>query len=470
MSLPSEHARMEPADHPELPYWHALAVQAMVWAWPLYEMQRMRAATAPRRTAGDGFAGDSATSALRWFNTLSHARQRIRPGGSRVVLPNNDTLYSNAWLDMSDQQAVVIDLPDMGDRYHVLGLIDFYNNPFAHIGTRLHGNAGGAFLITPPNWHGEVPDLFRQPGRHVTAPTVWVWLIGRLLVDSDNDLPAVTSLQDRMAIRSLPDWLAGMPSRALRKPVPQGWDQAFTWRQFLQVVNEALVHCPPPVQEGALLQAWGGLGLVSGSPQASGIRLRPVIEHAWEMASRQVLPMLDMRFDCLGADQPRAGWTASIMPMAENFGGDYLRRAIIARQAIGAVSPREAIYPRCDTDAEGEPLDGTHSYRMRFAPGCLPPVSAFWSITMYDATDGMLVANPIDRYAIGDRTPGLHTDADGSLTIYVQEQAPENPVAFANWLPCPSGRFLLCLRAYLPDPAMANGQYLLPPLERCAAQ
>ena len=460
---------MEPAEHPELPYWHALAVQAMVWAWPLYEMQRMRAATAPRRTSREGFAGESATSAMRWFNTLSHARQRIRPGGSRVVLPNNDTLYSNAWLDLSDQHAVVIELPDMGERYHVLGLIDFYTNPFAHIGTRLNGNAGGAFLITPPQWCGEVPEVFRQPGHHVAAPTAWVWMIGRLLVDSDEDLPAVTALQDHLAIRSLPDWLAGAPSRPLRRPVAQGWDQPFTWHHFLQVVNQALSHCPPPAHECALVLAWAGMGLGAGLPNPA-TPLRPVIEHAWETASRQVLPMLDMRFDRLGADHARHGWTASIMPMAENFGGDSLRRAVIARQAIGAVSPNEAIYPRCDTDADGEPLDGAHCYRMRFEPGCLPPVSAFWSITMYDATDGMLVANPIDRYAIGDRTPGLYKDSDGSLTIQVQQHAPVHPEARANWLPCPPGRFLLCLRAYLPDPAMADGRYVLPPLERCGAR
>ncbi len=462
---------MEPADHPELPYWHAAAVQAMVWAWPLYEMQRMRATTAPRRIALEGFAGDSATSALRWFNTLSHARQRLRPGGSRVVLPNNDTLYSNAWLDMSDQQAVVIELPVMEDRYHVLGLIDFYTNPFAHIGTRVHGNAGGAFLITPPDWSNEVPEPFRQQGRHVIAPTAWVWLIGRILVDSDDDLPAVTALQDHMAIRSLPDWLAGLPSRALRKPVAQAWDQTFTWRHFLRVVNEALAHCPPPVHESALVEAWAVLGM---GPEPRAPRperpLRPVIEHAWMTASRQVLPMLDMRFDCLGTDQAKTGWTASIMPTAEHFGGDYLRRAVIARQAIGAVSPQEAIYPRCDTDAAGEPLEGAYCYRMKFAPGCLPPVSAFWSITMYDAFDGMLVANPIDRYAIGDRTPGLYIDADGSLTIQVQHYAPELPQARANWLPCPAGRFLLCMRAYLPDPVMEDGRYVLPSLERCPAQ
>lgn len=257
----------------------------MVWAWPLYEMQRMRAATAPRRTEADGFAGDDPKSPWRWFNTFTHARQRLRPGGSRVVLPNNDTLYSNAWLDLTDNHGLVIDLPDMGDRYHVLGLMDFYTNPFAHLGTRLHGNRGGPFLITPPGWQGAVPEPFEQTGRHVPAPTPWAWLIGRLLVDSDEDLPKVTALQDRMSIRTLPDWLEGRPARPLRRPVAQGLGQPFSWRHFLQVVGDAMVHCPPAPEEAALAKQWETLGL-SPDGDAHTLPLRPVIESAWDEIGR----------------------------------------------------------------------------------------------------------------------------------------------------------------------------------------
>ncbi len=452
---------MAPVSHPELPYWRALAVQAMVWAWPLYEMQRMRAATAPRRTESDGFAGDDPQSPWRWFNTFIHARQRLRPGGSRVVLPNNDTLYSNAWLDLTENQGLVVDLPNMGDRYHVLGLMDFYTNPFAHLGTRLHGNGGGPFLITPPGWQGAVPEQFVQTGRHVPAPTPWVWLIGRLLVDSEEDLPAVTALQDRMLIRTLPDWLEGRPARALRRPVAQGFNQPFSWRHFLQVVSDALAHCPPEPQETLLTQPWQALGLAPGN-EAGGAALRPVIELAWEEAAVEVQRMLNMPFDQLDSDQSHRGWAPSLMPLSGSFDGDFLRRAVIARQAIGAVAPQEALYLRCESDSEGRALHGEHVYLIRFEPGQLPPVKAFWSITMYDASDGMLVANPIDRFSIGDRTPGLQADADGGLTLYLQHNAPDEPAERANWLPSPAGGFTLCLRAYLPDPSLLEGLFVLP--------
>ncbi len=457
---------MAPQNHPEFPYWRALAVQAMVWAWPLYEMQRMRAATAPRRTEADGFAGDDPKSPWRWFNTFTHARQRLRPGGSRVVLPNNDTLYSNAWLDLTDNHGLVIDLPDMGDRYHVLGLMDFYTNPFAHLGTRLHGNRGGSFLITPPGWQGAVPEPFEKTGRHVPAPTPWVWLIGRLLVDSDEDLPKVTALQDRMSIRTLPDWLEGRPARPLRSPVAQGFGQPFSWRHFLQVVGDAMVHCPPAPEEAALAKQWETLGL-SPDSNAHTLPLRPVIESAWDEATAQVLKMLDMPFDQLGCDQARCGWAPSLMPLSGRFDGDFLRRAVIARQAIGAVAPQEALYLRCESDSDGQVLHGEHAYRIRFAPGQLPPVQAFWSMTMYDASDGMLVANPIDRFSIGDRTPGLQPDEDGGLTLYLQHQEPTSPAGRANWLPSPAGGFTLCLRAYLPHPHLVEGLFVLAPPVRC---
>ena len=453
---------MTPASHPELPYWRALAVQAMVWAWPLYEMQRMRTATAPRRTEADGFAGEDPQSPWRWFNTFVHARQRLRPGGSRVVLPNNDTLYSNAWLDLTDHQGLVIELPDMGDRYHVLGLMDFYTNPFAHLGTRLHGNRGGPFLITPPGWQGAVPERFKQTDRHVQAPTPWVWLIGRLLVDSDQDLPAVTALQDSMRILSLPDWREGRSARALRRPVAQGFNLPFSWRHFLQVVGDAMAHCPPEPQEALLIKPWQALGLCPDS--AAGVpALRPVMESAWEEASAEVLRMLDMPFEQLDSDQAHHGWAPSIIPLSGRFDGDFLRRAVIARQAIGAVAPQEALYLRCESDADGQALHGEHAYRIRFEPGQLPPVKAFWSITMYDAGDGMLVENPIARFSIGDRTPGLQADQDGGLTLCLQHRAPDDPAERANWLPSPSGGFTVCLRAYLPHPDLLEGLFVLPP-------
>ncbi|MCB2008869.1 MAG: DUF1214 domain-containing protein, partial [Rhodoferax sp.] len=134
--------------------------------------------------------------------------------------------------------------------------------------------------------------------------------------------------------------------------------------------------------------------------------------------------------------------------------------------SIGALETREAAYPRCETDAAGELLSGAHRYTIRFAPGQLPPVDAFWSITLYRASDYFLVPNPIERYSIGDRTAGLVFDADGGLSITIAHHAPLDAAQRANWLPAPEDRFFLCLRAYLPRPEMLDGRYRLPDPQR----
>lgn len=153
------------------------------------------------------------------------------------------------------------------------------------------------------------------------------------------------------------------------------------------------------------------------------------------------------------------------MPLVEgSFGEDHLARALVALKYIGMLESREATYPMAWHDAAGEALTGQRRYTLRFAPGALPPVEAFWSLTMYDTRDYMLVDNPIDRYAIGDRTPGLRRDADGGLTLHIQHARPEGEAAQANWLPAPEGDFYLCLRAYVPRAELLDGHYLLPPL------
>jgi hypothetical protein len=163
----------------------------------------------------------------------------------------------------------------------------------------------------------------------------------------------------------------------------------------------------------------------------------------------------------------QVGWRRPFI-LGQSFGADLLLRAFVSRQAIGALETREAVYPRCETDATGEPLHGAHGYTLRFAPGQLPPVAAFWSITLYRSSDYFLVPNQIDRYAIGDRTPGLIYDADGGLTLTIQRLPPLGTTARANWLPAPDDGFFLCLRAYLPQPSLLDGSYQLPEAMRAS--
>lgn len=429
----------------------ALAEEAVTYALPLYEMSRMRAATSPQRVDAAG----PAPAPHRWCNTFVHARRLLGAGKSRVVTPNNDTLYTHAWLDLR-HGPLVIDAPDTAGRYYVLGFLDFYTNPFAHLGSRLTGTNKRSFLITPPGWMGEKPTGFEAPGAHVQAPTPWVWIIGRILVDGPSDLEAVHTLQDGFAIRSLDDWQAGTPPR------PSLFDPAcdpklsLDAKGFAQQVNAALGENPPPATEHALLARFAEAGI---APQAA-----PLGE-AREQLLQQALDTVLTRLRQDSEKKDASGWTHP--PMVHGgFGDDYDGRAHIALKYIGMLESAEAMYPLAWRDAQGRPLNGAYGYRLRFAPGQLPPVDAFWSITMYNARNYMLVDNPIDRYALGDRTAGLQRDPDGGLTVYVQHESPETPSGQANWLPAPEGDFYLCLRAYGPRAQMLNGQYTLPSLSR----
>jgi hypothetical protein len=428
----------------------ALAEEAVVYAYPLYEMRRMRAATSPRRTDAHGEAPEP----QRWCNVFTHARQLLRAGKSRVVTPNNDTLYTNAWLDLG-AGPLVIDVPDTAGRYYVLGLLDFFTNPFAHLGQRLTGTAARAFVVTPPGWRGTLPATFDAPGARIEAPTRWLWIIGRLLVDGPEDVAAVNALQDGFTVRTLADWQAG------RASPPRAFDPAcdpkapLTAAHFAAQVNAALRENAPPPADAAQLARYAALGLGPGAGPLDE-RNRAVLQAALDT----VLPRLR---EAQSGHATASGWVQ--MPLVEgSFGDDHLARALVALKYIGMLESREATYPMAWHDAAGEPLTGERCYTLRFAPGALPPVDAFWSLTMYDARDYMLVDNPVDRYAVGDRTPGLQHDADGGLTLHIRHARPEGAAAEANWLPAPEGAFYLCLRAYMPRAELLDGRYLLPPI------
>lgn len=431
---------------------HTLAEEAVVYAFPLYEMSRMRAATSPQRTDTAG----EAPKPQRWCNVFTHARQLLGAGKSRVVTPNNDTLYTNAWLDLGDGP-LVIDVPDTAGRYYVLGLLDFYTNPFAHIGQRLTGTGARSFLVTPPGWCGELPAAFREPGAHIEAPTRWLWIIGRILVDGPQDVPAVNALQNGFLVRTLGDWQAGKPSKS--KPFDPACDPKapLTAEHFAAQVNRALHENPPPARDAGLLARFAALGLGRDAGALDEAQ-RAVLQDALDA----VLPRLR---NAQSGATTSTGWVQ--MPLVEgSFGDDHLARALVALKYIGMLESREATYPLAWHDALGRKLHGSGRYTLRFAPDALPPVEAFWSLTMYDSRDYMLVDNPIDRYAIGDRTPALRRDADGGLTLHIQHARPDGEAAQANWLPAPEGDFYLCLRAYVPRAEMLDGRYALPALVR----
>ncbi|MBS0427883.1 MAG: DUF1254 domain-containing protein [Proteobacteria bacterium] len=407
------------------------AEAAVIQTLPLFEMMRMRAATTARRHPSLGFASDEPGSSWRWVNQFTHTHRRLGPNDREVVSPNNDTVYSNAWIDLSEGP-VVIESPDVGDRYWTLGLLDAWTNPFAYVGRRTTGNRPQRTLVHGPGWHGEVP---ADVTHTIAAPGHDVWLIGRFLVDDDGpDAERVRSLQQALRMRRLDGRDAAMrvdtalDGRDTRVPSAQ---------LYRATVDAALRGNPPP--EGESL-AWPlGDDLLEAALPAVYERLR-------------------------NAGQPHdlgGGWAIPVM-VHTHWGDDHLTRARIARNFIGALGVDEAMYPTAEVDVEGRPLHGAQRYELRFAAGHGPRVDAFWSLTMYRRSDCLFVANPIDRYSIGDRTPGLRTEADGSLVIRLQA---EDPGAGVNWLPAPPGElFYVVLRLYQPRAEHLALRFDYPPI------
>ncbi|GAB1578744.1 acetate--CoA ligase family protein [Bordetella petrii] len=398
---------------------------------PLFEMARMRASNTARKHPDAGFAGDSPASRMRWVNQFTHTRRLRSPEDKEVVTPNNDTLFSNAWLDLSGGP-LVIDIPEMGRRYWVLGFLDAWTNPWAYAGRRTTGGAAQRLFVHGPSWRGEAP-----AGMHcISAPSDDVWVIGRILVDADPaDLARVHALQDRFAIRrpdgasalSRVDTLLG--NRATGVPDA---DEYLAVLATMLARNPSVTPLPPRPHSASELQA--------------------ALEEVYTELREVVQP-----------SELGGGWTTAVS-VRTSFGDDIVTRARVARNWIGTLGIDEAMYIMAEVDADGAPLTGSHRYVLRFPPAGGPQVGAFWSITLYRRSDCLLAANPIGRHSIGDRTPGLLRDADGGLSIAIQA---DDPGAGQNWLPAPAGEgFYLTLRLYQPQRAHLDGTFAYPPVRR----
>jgi hypothetical protein len=428
-----------------------LAVEAVQFALPLYEMARMRSSTCPRVDHAGRYAGASPESLNRWANEWFHTRVLLGPQHRRVVTPNNDTLYSSAWLDLSDGP-LVIRVPAMSARYYVLGLLDLYTNPFGYIGTRTTGNEAGAFFLHGPGWSGEVPEGMRA----IACPTHTVWLIGRILVDGEADLAAGVHLQDQLTLEPAPGSGAQVPK--LIDAGIQPTEKLGNAQRFAQVVNRLLADDPPPREVQPYVERFGACGIGA-----------QCVDHALDANQHALLSRaLTHVADELAGEPPLAlggGWALPVDVHA-TFGEDYRERAQVALCYIGALGVEEAMYITADTDAQGAALDGNASYVLHFAPGNLPAVDAFWSLTAYEKASFMLAENAIGRYSLGDRTRGLVYDADGGLRIAISARMPDDPTLQRNWLPAPSERFYLALRLYMPRETHLAGAFTYPPIQR----
>ncbi|MEU6677709.1 DUF1254 domain-containing protein [Streptomyces sp. NPDC046925] len=404
-------------------------------------------------------------------NEFSHGSKLADPDDSAADA-NRDTVYSIAHLDLSGG-ALLLTVPDTGGRYYVLQFTDAWTNNFAYVGRRATGTGEASYLLTPPGWDEEVP-----PGAtRISAPTVVAMIVGRWACEGPDDLAAVRALQEDTLLE--PYWTASDEPLGLPTHTYVSDDEPELL--FYEKLRVRMAAFPPAPAETAYQQRFAPLGLLDaqspyphpGPELAEALRAgfteaRARIEHASTSSDRdqeqQSAWKLSYHDHDYNADHFEVGTLKDPQWICKDRDTAHLLRATTAHTALWGQHGYEAAYAMTWTDAEGHPLEGENAYTLRFEKP--PPVDAFWSLTMYDAQDRRLVPNPVDRYSIGDRTPGLTYADDGSLTLHLRQQRPTDDKTAANWLPTPSGRFRPLLRMYTPRAAVFNGTYELPRIHR----
>lgn len=374
-----------------------------------------------------------------------------------VTAPNANTLYSSAWVDVS-AEPVVFSLPEMGDRYFLMPMLDGWTTVFQVPGSRTTGGAAQTYLITGPGWSGTVPEGMTE----YKSPTGMVWILGRTFAQTTTaDLDAVHALQDQYSLVPLSSY--GKPYTPPAGVVDPSVDMTTAVRdqvnalgatEYFSRLAALMQQNPPTPADSAIVAEMARLGIVAGKPfdpskldSAAAAALNAVPKAAVEkiMALSTQIPKVN-------------GWSYSTETGV--YGTQYLIRALVTAIGLGANRPQDAIYPYTETDGTGAPLDGSKKYVLHFAKGEAPPVEGFWSLTMYDA-NYFFVANKLNRYQISPKQSPVTFNADGSLDIYIQSTPPAAN-RMQNWLPAPTGPFILMLRFYWPGDPIVNGSWKPP--------
>jgi hypothetical protein len=431
---------------------HDVGINAYIYLYPLVTMERTRRQAIniePGHRPGFGP-----------MNSFSHIREFPDADFKTVVRPNFDTLYSSGWLDLTGGPVVVSAGADPDGRYYELPMYDMWTDVFAVPGQRTTGTEAGNWAVIPPGWQGNLPgDVDR-----IDAPTPYVWIIGRTQTNGPADYPTVHKIQDAFRVTPLSYWgREAPPVTAVIDPgidmVTPPLDQvnSMSAEEFFDYGLGLVKLQPPHLTDWSLIAQMRRLGLVPGARFAD---LEPAVRSALHDVPAAALQAMRQAFPRLA--KVVNGWQMNIDTMGV-YGNFYIKRAVVAMVGLGANSAEDAVYPVLLADADGKPLAGDNDYVLHFGKTGLPPVHAFWSVTMYDA-QGFQVANSLSRFAIGDRDP-LQYNTDGSLDLYLQHQSPGTSKE-ANWLPAPRGPLGVTMRLYSPKSSVLNGTWAPPAIQR----
>jgi hypothetical protein len=427
----------------ESPGAEAAAEDAYIYGYPLVVLDKTK------RVVGGGVT-----------NRLEYLPRPPGPEDKLVVRPNVDTLYTTGFLDLT-AEPVVIHVPDTHGRYYVMQMLDAYTNVFAAPGKRTTGTDAHDFAVVGPDWKGDLPGALTR----IDSPTNSAWVLSRVQLNGANDVPAVVDLSRQYAVAPLSQWPTNAVA-AVQKP-PMKTESVPPGRQVDEMSADAFFHQlatllranAPPQRDADALARFAGVGLVPGRPFAPPSQVSSILEQAKTRALARI------REKSRHMSERMNGWQVTLRNIGA-YGTDYDQRAAAAYAGLGANLPADSVYPMTEVDGAGQPLDGDRRYVLHFGRDELPPVNAFWSVTLYDK-NGWFVPNTSQRFAARDQQ--LTKNPDGSTDIYLQASAPDREHR-ENWLPTPkSGPFNLLLRMYWPKQAVLDGTYAPPSVQQAAS-
>lgn len=423
-----------------------IAVEAYIYAFPLVLME----ITKNVMTNVDSPQLNKAP-----INQFCNMREFPNADFTSVVRPNADTLYSSLWYDVS-KEPLIIEVPDTNNRYYLLPMLDMWTDVFASPGSRTTGTLKQTIALVAENWQGNLPKNVIT----IRAPTPNGWIIGRIQTNGKDDYENVWKIQDQ--IKAVPLRAYGKKYVAPKAKLnPQQSQQApieqvnnLTGLDFFKLFCEITKTNKPHANDYPIIELISRIGIVPGKTlQVTDASIINALNAAPKLAVARVLSLMQKRGVYAN------GWRTNLVSIG-TYGTDYLGRAGIAYMGLGANTPEDAVYPLALTDANGIQYSSENKYIIHMQKDELPPVNAFWSLTMYNDKQ-FFAANPLNRYTLGDRSD-LQFNPDGSLDLYIQKESPGVDKQ-SNWLPCPAtGDFTMNLRLYWPKASVLEQNWQPP--------
>jgi hypothetical protein len=431
----------------------AIAKEAYIYGFPLVDSYRIQ---------HDYFVDSKGPEFKAPWGQIANTPRVYTPADTAIQTPNSDTPYSWLGLDLRTEP-FVLTVPEVEKkRYYSIQFTDAYTFNIDYAGTRTTGNDAASFLVVGPGWKGETPKGIKKVVRSETDILMPIY---RVQLFDPSDIDNVKKVQAGFKAQPLSSFL-GTPAPTAAPAIdfikPLTPETQRTSLEFFNIVNFVLRYCPTDSSEVELMKRFAKIGVGSGQ-SFDASKLSPEMTKAIEDGRADAWANFAGVVKQFGEGKVTSG---DMIGTREFLKNNYLYRMVAAALGIYGNSKEEAIYPFYDTDQASEKLSGANKYALRFPPDQLPPVNAFWSLTMYRMPESLLVANPINRYLLNSpMMPQFVKDADGGLTLYIQNE-PTGKDKEANWLPAPQGPFRMFMRLYSPKPEALDGKWQKPPLKR----